>query len=118
DLLHRCEVLVQHRLTVFDLCRQTARGDRIPSFMFGQRSCRRHDEPAPGGALAQPTIFDGHSSRVAQLPVLALLLTSMARSTSVANASSANQRRRTTWTRTGKSWPKPTSRCSTPTTRT
>ena len=60
DVLHRCEVLVEHRLAVLDLGRQSAGGDRVPALALGQRAGRRGDQAATGGPLPKPSIRNTH----------------------------------------------------------
>src|SRR6202042_2902156 len=85
DVLHAGEVLVEHRLAVFDLGRQPACGDGVPAFLFGQRACRGGDELASGGSFARPAILDGHAVMLAPILNLAPLLTYFAVKVSVAN---------------------------------
>ena len=73
DVLHRPEVLVEHRLAVLDLGRQPAGGHGVPSLLLGYGARRLADETATGGALTQATVLDGHNVRLAVLAKRALL---------------------------------------------
>ena len=75
DALHAGEVLVEHRLAVFDLGGQPAGGDGVPALLFGQLARRGGDQLASGGSLALPAILDGHDVMLALIQKIAALLT-------------------------------------------
>jgi hypothetical protein len=61
DFLHAREVLVQDRLAVFDLGRQSTGGDGIPAFGLGQTPGRCDDQASASGTLTCTAIIDGHT---------------------------------------------------------
>jgi hypothetical protein len=61
EVLHRGEVLVDHRLAVLDLGGQPARRHRLPALPLGEQSGGGGDEPTAGVALAGPTVRGGHA---------------------------------------------------------
>ena len=78
DVFHAGEVLVEHRLAVFDLGGQPAGGDGVPALLLGQRASGGGDQLAAGGALARAAIFDGHAVMLAPIQKIAALLTRFA----------------------------------------
>jgi hypothetical protein len=62
DVFHAGDVLVQHRLAVFDLGGQPTCGDGIPAFGLGQLAGRCDDQPSAGGPLTLTAILDGHTA--------------------------------------------------------